>query len=89
MYNQALIQIKPEEKMSEIFKSAKDNNVILVDDSGEIGNLLTIGFSDDTVNKNHDGSVSLTYKNLKRMTQDAKIHITSYEFNKITASTLC
>ncbi|QBS12841.1 hypothetical protein [Legionella geestiana] len=83
MYNPALIEIKPDEKMSDIFKSAKDNNVILVDDSGEIGNLLTIGFSDDnTVKKNNDGSVSLTYSNLKRMTQDAKIHITS-DFNKI------
>lgn len=84
IYNPALIEIKPDEKMSDIFKSAKDNNVILVDDSGEIGNLLTIGFSDDnTIKKNNDGSVSLTYKNLKRMTQDAKIHITSYELNKI------
>ncbi len=83
MYNPALIDIKPDEKMSDIFKSAKGNNVILVDDSGEIGNLLTIGYSDDnTVKKNNDGSVSLTYKNLKRMTQDAKIHITS-DFNKI------
>ena len=84
MYNPALIEINPDEKMSDIFKSAKDNNVILVDDSGEIGNLLTIGYSDNnTIRKNKDGSVSLTYKNLKRMTQDAKIHITSYEFNKI------
>jgi len=84
MYNPAIIEIKPDEKMSDIFKSAKDNNVILVDDSGEIGNLLTIGFSDDnSVKKNNDGSVSLIYKNLKRMTQDAKVHITSYEFNKI------
>lgn len=83
MYNPAIIEIKPDEKMSDIFKSANDNNVILVDDSGEVGNLLTIGFSDDkTVKKNNDGSVSLTYKNLKRMTQDAKIHITS-DFNKI------
>lgn len=83
MYNPALIEIKPDEKMTDIFKSAKDNNVILVDDSGEIGNLLTIGYSDDdSVKKNNDGSVSLTYKNLKRMTQDAKIHITS-DFNKI------
>lgn len=83
MYNPALIEIKPNEKMSDIFKSAKDNNVILVDDSGEIGNLLTIGYSkDNSVKKNNDGSVSLNYKNLKRMTQDAKIHITS-DFNKI------
>lgn len=83
MYNPALIDIRPDEKMSDIFKSAKDNNVILVDDSGEIGNLLTIGYSEDqNIKKNNDGSVSLTYKNLKRMTQDARIHITS-DFNKI------
>ena len=83
MYNPKLINITPDEKMSDIFKSAKDNNVILVDDSGEVGNLLTIGFSDDkSIPKNADGSVSLTYKNLKRMTQDAKVYITS-DFNKI------
>lgn len=84
MYNPEVIDITPDEKMSDIFKSAKDNNVILVDDSGEIGNLLTIGYSDDTsIKKHNDGSVSLTYKNLKRMTQDAKVHITSFDFNKI------
>lgn len=83
MYNPKLINITPNEKMSDIFKSAKDNNVILVDDSGEIGNLLTIGFSDDkSIKKNSDGSVSLNYKNLKRMTQDTKVYITS-DFNKI------
>ena len=83
MYNPELINITPDEKMSDIFKSARDNNVILVDDSGEIGNLLTIGYSDNnSIKKNNDGSVSLTYKNLKRMTQDAKIHVTS-DFNKI------
>ena len=83
MYNPELIDIGPTEKMSDIFKSARDNNVILVDDSGEIGNLLTIGFSDDkSIKKNSDGSVSLTYKNLKRMTQGTKVYITS-DFNKI------
>ncbi|MFC3908397.1 hypothetical protein ACFORL_04820 [Legionella dresdenensis] len=83
MYNPELIHIRNDEKMSDIFKDAKDNNVILVDDAGEIGNLLTIGFSDDqNIQKNMDGTVSLTYKNLKRMTQNSKIYITS-DFNKI------
>jgi hypothetical protein len=83
MYNPELIDITANEKMSDIFKSAKDNNVILVDDSGEIGNLLTIGYKDDnSIKKNKDGTVSLTYQNLKQMTQNSKVYITS-DFNKI------
>ncbi|KTD32184.1 spermidine/putrescine-binding periplasmic protein precursor potD (SPBP) [Legionella nautarum] len=83
MYNPELINITPDQKMSDIFKSAKENNVILVDDSGEIGNLLTIGFSNDqAIQKNSDGTVSLTYENLKRMTQNSKVYITS-DFNRI------
>lgn len=83
MYNPKLINITPDEKMSDIFKSAKDNNIILVDDSGEIGNLLTIGYSNDSnIKKSKDGTVPLTYKNLKHMTQDTKVYITS-DFNKI------
>lgn len=83
MYNPELIDITPEKTMSDIFKAAKDYNVILVDDSGEVGNLLTVGFSDDDkVPKNKDGTVSLTYENLKRMTQNTKVYITS-DFNKL------
>lgn len=83
MYNPKLITINPDDKMSDIFKSAKNNSVILADDSGEIGNLLTIGFDNDkNIPKNKDGTVSLTYKNLKRMTQNTKIYITS-DFNKV------
>ncbi|MBA2710144.1 MAG: hypothetical protein H0U57_06095 [Tatlockia sp.] len=83
MYNPELINITPNETMRDIFKSAKDNNVILVDDSGEIGNLLTIGHTNDNnIKKNNDETVSLTYKNLKSMTQKSKVYITS-DFNKI------
>ncbi len=83
MYNPKLITITPNESASDIFKSAKNNDVIIVDDSGEIGNLLTTGFSNDSnIPKNKDGTVQLTYENLKRMTQDSKIYITS-DFNKI------
>ena len=83
MYNPKLITIRPNETMAEIFKSAKNHTVILVDDSGEIGNLLTTGFSDDkNIPKNKDGTVSLTYENLKKMTQHTKVYITS-DFNKI------
>lgn len=83
MYNPKLITITPNESMSDIFKSAKNHTIILVDDSGEIGNLLTTGFKNNPeIPKNKDGTVSLTYDNLKRMTQNTKVYITS-DFNKI------
>ncbi len=83
MYNPKLITITPNESMSDIFKSAKNHTVVLVDDSGEIGNLLTTGFKNSPeIPKNKDGTVSLTYDNLKRMTQGTKVFITS-DFNKI------
>ncbi|MDQ5919962.1 MAG: spermidine/putrescine transport system substrate-binding protein [Pseudomonadota bacterium] len=79
LYNPAVINIKQEQSVFEIFKNAKDNDVILVDDSGEIGNMLTAAYKDKyKINT----QTKLTYKNLKSLTQNTHVYITS-NFNKI------
>lgn len=79
MYNPSVIQINPKDKIFDIFKKAKDNDVILVDDSGEIGNMLTVAYNQKY---NTNKQSKLTYKNLKELTQNAHVYITS-EFNNV------
>lgn len=80
LYNPKLISINKQQSMFDIFKNAKHNDVILVDDSGEIGNMLSVAYN--TKNKTSNKQTKLTYANLKQLTQNTKVYITS-DFNKI------
>ena len=79
LYNPAVIHIDPTQDIFDIFKNAGKNKVILVDDSGEIGNLVTEAYKNKyKTNK----QTKLTYYNLKHVTQNSQIYITS-DFNQI------
>ncbi|MCX8515042.1 MAG: hypothetical protein ORN24_05680 [Burkholderiales bacterium] len=79
LYNPNVINITPDQNIFDIFKNAKNNDVILVDDSGEIGNLVTEAYK-DKYKINHQ--TKLTYDNLKKLTQNTHVYITS-DFNKV------
>ena len=79
LYNPKLIKVSPDDTIFDLFKKAKNNDVILVDDSGEIGNLVTQAYN-EKYKKN--SQTKLTYKNLKELTQNTHVYVTS-EFNKI------
>jgi hypothetical protein len=79
LYNPKIITINKDQNIFDIFEKAKDNYVVLVDDSGEIGNMVTEAYK--SKNKNNK-QTKLTYKNLKNLTQDSKVFITN-DFNKI------
>lgn len=79
LYNPAVINISPDENIFDIFKKAGNNDVILVDDSGEIGNLVTEAYKDEY--KTTD-QTKLTYENLKKLTQKSHIYVTS-DFNQV------
>lgn len=79
MYNPSVIQISPSDTIFDIFRKAKNNDVILVDDSGEIGNMLSVAYNQKF---NTNKQTKLTYDNLKKLTQGTHVYITS-EFNKV------
>lgn len=79
LYNPAVINITPNQSIFDIFNNAKTNDVILVDDSGEIGSLLTTAYKDKY---KINSQTKLTYDNLKKLTQDSHVYITS-DFNKV------
>jgi hypothetical protein len=79
LYNPQVINITQDQSIFDIFKNAKDNYVVLVDDSGEIGNMLTEAYKDKYKSNKQ---TKLTYDNLKNLTQNSKTYITN-DFNKI------
>jgi hypothetical protein len=79
LYNPKLININQNQDIFEIFRNAESNNVVLVDDSGEIGNMLTEAYKQKyKINT----QTKLTYDNLKKLTQNAHVYITS-DFGKV------
>jgi hypothetical protein len=80
MYNPNKINISPNQNIYEIFRNAKNNDVILVDDPSEINNLLRLGFKHQ-ISSNKKFS-ELDYDKLKNVTQHSKIFITN-DFNQI------
>lgn len=79
LYNPKNITISNDMDMFDFFKQAKNKDVVLVDDSGEIGNMLTQSYNE---HYHTNKQVKLTYENLKKLTQDSHVYITS-EFSKI------
>ncbi len=87
MYNPAVMQITPGEDIFDIFKSAKNNYVVVVDDPAEIRSLLTLGYktSGQVWPKNtydSEGMVELNYNNFKRVSQNTNIFTTN-DYNQI------
>jgi hypothetical protein len=81
LYNPAVVNIDDHQSMFDIFHAAGSNIAILTDDSGEIGNLLTT--SNQQKNKTiSNGVTKLDYDNLKQLTQNTKVYISS-DFNKL------
>lgn len=80
LYNPGVINISLSDPMSQIFKNAKNNLVILTDDSGEVGNLITI--NQQYIDPKNRAVAKLNYENLKSLTQDTKVFI-SGDFNKL------
>ena len=79
MYNPTNIKITAEQNIFDIFKNAKNNDVVLVDDSGEIGSMLTEAYKKKYKIKTQ---TKLSYNNLKNLTQDTHVYITS-DFGKV------
>ncbi len=79
LYNPQNIVVRPEMNMFDLFKQAKNKDVVLVDDSGEIGNMLTQAYNEHYHTKKQ---TKLTYENLKKLTQNSNVYITN-EFSKI------
>ena len=79
LYNPKIIDITKHQNIFDIFKNAKNNYVVLVDDSGEIGNMVTEAYK---VKDKDNKQTKLTYKNLKSLTQNSRVFITN-DFGKI------
>lgn len=79
LYNPKNIKITSDQNIFDIFRNAKHNDVVLVDDSGEIGNMLTEAYRKKYKIRTQ---TKLTYDNLRRLTQDSNIYITS-DFGKV------
>lgn len=82
MYNPNIINILPNQNIFEIFKNAGNNDVVLVDDPAEINNLLTLGDKTSKNFSNKNSNIKINYTNLKKVTQNSKLFITS-DFNQI------
>lgn len=87
IFNPKVININSNENIFEIFKNAKKNDVVLIDDPAEVGTLLSIGYKNGK-NKYKSSiqgttaNVIYDYDNLENVTQKANVYITN-DYNRI------